>query len=341
MQLREVSLGDLVLDHPKWINPRLFTGLDDDSIKEFSEELKERGILDPPKVQQIKVNGDVVDLVIDGQRRVKAALKAFGKTHKISVEDRVPYAIDLDWKQSDEIMLEVLAMGQHRQGLSSYELSEVAAKMHERGRTFAAISDAIGRDASWVSKIMKARETASPKLMLSWKKGEVTDEVFKDLAALRDKGEQEEATKKVVEVRQTGDKAEARILAKEVAEKAKKSAAPAAPKDEPKTNGHSRATTKADGGDQVEMWKPPPPVAPKKHTPAKHVLEELVAMVEKRPATHDYVKGVFHAVKYVLGDMTLDEFAKPWHAYVARVGGTGKPAKKTKAKATKKKGKKR
>lgn len=326
-QTREVTLASLRLEHPHWLNPRQFTGLDDKSIQEFGKEIKERGVLDPVTVQKvIGLNGVPYDLVVDGQRRVRAALEVLPKTHKIEVIDRSDKAIELTWDESDEIMLEVLAMGQHRKGLSSYELSEVAERMRNRDRKIVDIAKAVGRDESWVSKILKARSTAAPKLMLAWRKGEVTDEQFKELAALKTSEKQEEAAADVIDTRKSGNKAEARTKLKELTEKYKQEERKAKKSDTPvKTNGH-KPVTPADGGEQVEMWKAPPPVVEKKKstlTP-RHVLEEMVALADKRAPTSDYVKGLMDGVRYALGDLEANDFGKSWRQYLARIGGTAK-----------------
>jgi ParB-like chromosome segregation protein Spo0J len=336
---REVTLASLHLEHPRWLNPRTFTGLDDDSLHEFGKELKERGVLDPPTVQKVTFGGQVIDLVIDGQRRVRAALGALPKSTKIHVVDRTEKPIELTWDESDEIMLEVLSMASHREGLSSYELSEVAERMRIRERKLSEIAKAVGRDESWVSKILKARATASPKLMLAWRKGQVTDEQFKELALVKDPAKQAEVTKEVAATRETGDKAEARIRVKELAEQYKQDEKKLS---KTKTNGHAVVVTPANGGHQAEMWSPPPPVVAKKATVPRHVLEELVALADKRAPTHDYVKGLMDGVRYALGEIDADEFGKPWRAYLERVGGSGKaPKKVTKKKASKAKSKKR
>jgi len=325
-QVREVPLSKLRLDHPFWINPRSFTGLDVKSLKEFGAEIKERGILDPLTVQRVKLNNEIVELVIDGQRRVRAALEVMPSTAKIPVVDRSDKVLTLDWEKSDELMLEVLAMGQKREGLSSFELSDVAERMRQRNkRTIAQIAEAVGRSESWVSKMLKARSLASPKLMISWRKGEITDEQFKELAEVKDHDKQAEAADEVVKARTSGDKGEARLRAKEVKEEVKAKAKKKVD-DTPAVNGHShkKPTTPANGGEQVEMWSPPPPVAQKKTMTPRHALEEMIALADKRAPTSDYVKGLMDGVRYALGELDPGDFAKAWRAYLARVSGTAK-----------------
>jgi ParB/RepB/Spo0J family partition protein len=319
-QGRLVPLASLWLDHPKWTNPR--TLIDDDKLTELGESIKKDGILDPPHVAQVKVNGDIINLVIDGQRRGLAAKRVLPKTAMISVIDIVPEVIeDLTWEVSDQLMLKALTIGSKRESLTSYELTEVADRLRHRNRTGADIARALNKSESWVSRMLKARSTATAKLMASWKRNEITDEQFKELAAEKDQAKQADATKEVAEARKTGDKTEARTRAKEVSESAKRTA-PAKPPKVAKANGKPAAE-----GPQVDLWKEPPPVKPKSTAPSKVVLEEMIGLADKRPPTHDYVKGLMDGVAYALGHKDPGDFGKAWHQYLARLGGTKAPRK--------------
>ena len=327
---RLAKLGDLRLDHVNWANIRTMTGLDEQSLSELGSDIKERGILVPPRVQRVLVNGAVQDLVIDGQRRVRSALGVLSKTALIEVIDRTAEPIELTREQADQITLEALAISERREGLSSYEISEVAETLRNRDHTMAAIAKAVGKSESWVSKILKARLAASPKLMLQWKKGELTDEQFKDLAAVKDPEKQSEELEAVQEAKKSGNAAEARTRAKEAkarvqkADDEKKPPVPAA-----KANGkNGRAPVVT--GDQVEMWSKPPEVK-KKTSPSKLALEQMLELAGTRPPTHDYVKGIMDAVRYALDETAIEKFGKPWLQYVSRATGQPMP-KKAKAK---------
>lgn len=330
---RTVSVSDLTLDHQFWTNPRVFTGMDDKELAELGADIKARGIQTPILVQQVlATSGGITDLVLDGQRRVLAALEVMPKSTKVPVVDRTADAIELTPEVADEILLDMLAVGQKREGLSSFELSEVAEKLRNRDRTHIDIARAIGKSESWVSKFLKARSTASPKLMLKWRKAEITDEQFKELAEVKDLEKQAEAVKEVVEARKD-DKAEARIRAKEITQTAKK-ANGVAPKR------HVVAGPQADlpyNGSHTAI-----PVAPKRPpmTP-RAALEDMVGMADKRPPTHDYVKGLMDGVAYAMGDLDPKKFGKPWTAYLARIDGSGKPRKKAPKKERKAGGKAR
>jgi hypothetical protein len=332
---RYVKLADLIVDHTNWQNPRTITGLDDSEIAELGADIKARGIQVALNVQKITTKGGgVSNLVLDGQRRFLAASEFLPKDADIPVVDRSIEPIELTPEAADQLMLDVLAIGTKREGLSSYELSEVAERLRKRGRTLGEIGRAIGRDESWVSKILKARSTATTKLMHKWRKGEVTDEQFKDLAAVKDPEKQSEATKEVVKLRESGDQAEARVRAKEIAETAKRETKT----NGHATNGHSSVPKVAVTGDQVPMFedrskpaKPAPAKPEAKKMTSRAVLEDLLGLADKRPATHDYVKGVMDGVRFALGEIGPEEFSKAWKIYLARVDGK-RPAKKAKAK---------
>jgi hypothetical protein len=345
---RFVKLSELRLEHKFWVNPRVKTGLDAESLDALGADIKLRKIQVPLKVQQVRMPlGMDVTLVLDGQRRVLAAREVLDKNELIPVLDRTPEPIELTQEIADLMMLDMLAVGMQREGLSSFELSEVASRLRDRERKLSEIARAIGRSEGWISKMLKARGGATPKLMHQWRKGEITDEQFKDLSEVKDFHQQQNAAEKIVEARKSGDVAEARTQAKEVKETARAQnkppkPAPPAPKVPPAVKGpqqglfnnedEERAYKRAGG--QIDV-KPAPPPKPKMVSRA--VLDDMLYMADKRPPTADYVKGVIDGVRYVCGIMEADDFSKAWHQYIRRV--EGKPAKVKKAVAKKKPGK--
>jgi len=331
---RTVPLSSLWLEAPNWTNPRLFSGLDDSDIDELGASIKAKGINDPLKVQRIKVNGDVIDLVIDGQRRALAARGVLPKNAPIPVVDIEEEACDLTPEKADELLLKALTTLE-REDLSSYELSNVAERMKARNKTGEYIAAAIGKSASWVSKFLKALSTASPKLMHQWRKGQVTDEQFKELAEVKGEDKQAEAAKEVVEARKSGDKSEARNRAKEIKETARAASKP--DKTATVRNGHNTTLVVKPtvSGPQLPLLKEAKEPEVKKaepKPPSKHALADFIGMADKRPPVADYVKGLMDGVKWAMGFMQPDQWAKSWHQYLARIEGRPRPAKKVKAK---------
>jgi ParB-like chromosome segregation protein Spo0J len=341
---REVTLASLRNEHPNWLNPRLFTGLDEDKIDELAADIKINGVIIPPVVQKIRgaKEGEVINLVIDGQRRNISANRALGKDAKILVQDLSEDVVELTPDKANELMLKALSIGSKREGLCSFELSSVAERLRNGGKSLKQIGDAINKSESWVSKMLKARATATPALLTQWRKGEITDEQFKDLAAVKDTTEQEKHAAEVVQTRKSGDKAEARTRAKEIKQQAAPPKKPAPPepkkgdKAAPLLNGKSTHKP-AVAGPQEDMFKSTPAASappPKKVLGATRVaMEALLDMAEKRPPTSDYVKGLMDGVRYALDEGAIDSWAKAWLQYVSRVGGGGKKSKsKPKAK---------
>lgn len=331
---RLVRAKDLALDHEYWANPRSDTDLDDKSIAELAADIRLRGVQIALVVVKVKsTSGGVTDLVIDGQRRTLAALEV-DPTMLLPVIDKVAEPIDLTWEVSDRLLLDMLAVGTKRAGLSDYELSQVAERMKLRGKSLEDIGDAIGKSPSWCSRILTARANAQPKLMLQWRKGQVTTEIFKELAAVKDATKQEEKTAQVVEASKSGNKGEARALAKEAAitSKAEKPVPPkAAPQVAPVVK-----------GPQVDMFgdgkKAVPAPKPRKPGPTRIQMEDVVAMAVKRPPTSEQVKGIILGIRYALGEVEPDAFGKGYDVWVRRVHGviTKKSAKPTKSAKVKK-----
>jgi hypothetical protein len=291
----------------------------------------------PLLVQKVVMpHGMPFNLVLEGQRRVLAGREVLDKDELIPVIDRTPEPVELTPEVSDKLLLDMLAVAVNREGLSSFELSEAASRLRDRDRTLADISKAIGKSESWISKILKARQGATPKLMLQWRKGEITDEQFKDLAEVKNHTEQEEKAKGVVEARKSGDLGEARIRAKEVKETAKAEAKPktapaqAKPKAPPVVTGPQR-----DLFHKGEAKPITPPAPPKPKAPSRAILDDMLHMAEKRPPTADYVKGVMDGVRYACGLLQPDDFSKAWQQYVNRIEGKSAKPKAKKAKGVK------
>ena len=352
---RTARLDALWLEHELFKNPRQYTGLDAKSLDELGAEIKAKGMVDPPKVQRFYVKGkdhpdEVADLVVDGQRRILAARDVFPKGTEIPVVDLSEEPIELTPEAVDELLDKALTSLRH-QGLSSYELSAVAEDMATRKRPFDVIGNTIGKSKTWVSRMLTARKGAEPKLLTRWRKGEITDEQFKELAEVADPAEQADKAEKVVEARKSGDRTEARILSKETKEaaragKAEKKGQSAAGKDKPPTNGIHKPTKKPApivSGEQRELFASEADAdahakvtavvakAPVKLI-SKYVLEveEFLAMEAKRPPTADYVKGLMDFARHMLGLMEPRDFSKAWHQYVNRIEGRPRPVKKAK-----------
>lgn len=338
---RFAKLRDLVISHKNWLNPRTITGLDAESIVDLSKDIKKRKIQRALIVQKIFATPDknpekILNLVLDGQRRYLAAEEVLDEDDEIPVIDRTAHPIELTPEAADVIMLDVLSSFARTEGLSSYELSEVAQRLRERGKTLADIGSAIKRDESWVSKILTARKNADPKLMIRWRKGEITEEQFKELAAIKDPEKQLDAAKEVVKAREGGDAAEARIRAKELAAQYKQEQKGDKPDKAPAVNGANGAPKpRAVTGPQEYLFDRKPPAPSTKIVIKPSVLEDMIAMADKRPPTADYVKGVIDMARFLTGEIEMADLRKPWHAFVSRVSGTAKPKKAKGKKSTK------
>jgi hypothetical protein len=257
--IRYVPFEDLYLEYKFWANPRSQTGLDDQSIQDLAASIlsgtkssgddeealtTHAGVRVPLEVVMVRANGSFINLVIDGQRRHRGIEAAnLPPDTLVPVIDLEPEPIEWTREVANAYLLRALEAVGTRAGLSSFELSESAQRLREskdaesdnKEYTLAKIARSIGRSESWVSKILAARKAASPKLLHSWKTGEITDEQFKDLASQKDTARQRADADAVVKARQAGDKGGARTLAKEqkLVAKAAKPTAPTAAKGAP------------------------------------------------------------------------------------------------------------
>lgn len=319
---RWARLSELCLEYKFWMNPRSQTGLDDEKIGALAASILRgtkseesgvfAGIEDPLEVVQINTSAGVVNLITDGQRRYLATKFAkLGDDTWVPVVDLEPEPVKWTADLAAKYLARALDKVGTREGLSSFELSESAERLRsstdpDTGKDFTldAVAATVGRSASWVSKILAARERATDVLLHSWRKGELTDEQFKDLAAV-DRRAQKKAASDVVEARKSGDVTGARTVAKEkkALAAAKEKAKDPAP--EPK---------KAKKGEQAALNLPPP-----KKSPPFAVVEDMLETAVAHPPTHDYVRGMMDALKWDRGLMDAANFAKPWHTYLTHV----------------------
>ena len=332
---RWARMSELYLEYKFWMNPRSMTGLDDEKIgalaasilrgTKTTEDEVFAGIEDPLEVVQIETATGVINLIVDGQRRYLATKFAkLGDDAMLPVVDLEPEPVKWTADLAAKYLARALDKVGTREGLSSYELSESAERLRistdpDTGKdyTLVAVASTVGRSESWVSKILAARERATPALLLSWKKGEITDEQFKDLSAVHKRAQKKAATD-VVEARKAGDLTGARTLVKE-------QKALAVAKDKAKETA-AAPERKLKKGEQAEMGLPPP-----KKAPPFAVVEDMLATGAAHPPTHDYVKGMLDALKWDRGLMDAANFAKPWRTYTERIAESkAKPAKKSK-----------
>jgi len=325
-QTRWVPFKELRLEYKHWVNPRTTTGLDDASIAVLANSIRMgttsddvgvyAGVKQALKVVQISANGGVDLLVVDGQRRY-LGVKAAGLPDDVMVPvvDLEPAPVDWTPAVATTYLLQALEEVGTRSGLSGYELSENALRLRaqtdpttKKPYTIAVIASVIGRSESWVSKILSARENASPALLLQWQKGEIPEEMFKDLAALP----KVDQRKKLAQVQEL-DKGAARAAVKEAKEIVRQKAADAKVKPEKESPKAAKAKPVV-RGPQQEI----PATAPKK-APPKTVIEDMLGLRTAHPPTNDYVKGVMDGIRWATGDIDASGFAKAWRDYMDRI----------------------
>ncbi len=329
-QTRWVPFRDLRLEYKHWVNPRTTTGLDDASIAVLATSIRMgttsddagvyAGVKQALKVVQISANGGVDLLVVDGQRRY-LGVKAAGLPDDVMVPvvDLEPAPVDWTPAVATTYLLQALEEVGTRSGLSGFELSENALRLRaqtdpttKKPYTIAVIASVIGRSESWVSKILSARENASPGLLLQWQRGEIPEEMFKDLAALP----KIDQRKKLAQVQELAkdDKGAARAAVKEAKEIVRQKAADAKAAAKPEKESPKAAKAKpVVRGPQQEI------PATVKRAPPKTVIEDMLGLRTAHPPTNDYVKGVMYGSRWATGDIDATGFSKAWRDYMDRI----------------------
>lgn len=355
-------LGDLRLEYKFWKNPRTVSGLDDVKIAELATSIKTRtvgegegdddarvilGVTDPLKVVPIlNALGKTDLLIVDGQRRYLACMQVVGGKPGNEVVPVLYLEPDpIAWSQevADHYYVDALHGVGTREGLSAFELSENAELLRGKtdpstGKKYTLLATALilNRSESWVSKILTARQAASSKLLQSWRRGEITEEQFRDLAVVKDKEQQETKAKEVASARESGGRGTSRAIAKGEKLIARKEAAAAKPAPAPKASKTAGKPAAAVRGPQAELpvIEKSAPVVPEGKKPkpmAFAVIEDVLDMANKVPPTHDMVRGIMLGLRVASGLMDAGALPKPWQTYLALV------AKRVQAKKAKKK----
>lgn len=357
---RMVALSSLRLEHKGWRNPRFQSGLAPDDLSSLAASISRAttsteddsivaGIQDRILVVQVIENGHEINVVLDGQRRCRAmeiaylrgtklGAKGVGDDILVPVADFEPGPVTWGPALVARMLVRALETMSTRENLSAFEISQSAAQLRQmrdpdtgKDYTLAKVAAAVGRSESWVSKVLVARERATPKLLHSWEIGAITEEQFKELAGMPGK-EQSKAVSAVVEARAAGDKAGARAAAKEQRAIADKAAPKPQPKAPPPAKGNGDGPAKGKGkrpvvsGEQQQL-----PSAPPRKPPPVAIVLDMLDMASKHPPTHDYVKGLMDGVRWDRGMIDAADFGSPMRTYLQRQDGAAVPAKKPKA----------
>lgn len=306
------KLSDLALEVPPlWSNPRKFTGLDKQSLRELADDIKaKRKVSVPLMVQLVTVPGrsEPIKLVPDGQRRYLAAELAGLK--EVPVSYRTPEPLELTPELASELLSEAMAVGLNRESLSSYEIALAARDLKAGGRNGKETARVLRKSEAWISRMTRALAKATPELIEDWRSGKITDEQFKDLSDVKP-DEQNAALTETRTAREKGDRAEARAKVKEIAAKTKAERKPS------KAELKRQAKAAKAAAKKPERKEAPP-------APTKRTVAQLTELARHTPATHEYAKGVIDGLRYALGELDESKLAKPWHKYIERAAGKAK-----------------
>lgn len=173
--ITKIPLSKLVLETLEFENPRLDSGLDDESITLLAQEINHRGLLYPLLVWPY---GSFY-VVIGGQRRLKA-VRYLVTTGDLSPDQEIAVSI-LTSKTIEEARETALADNIHREQLSGYEIARVLSSMEGTGEEIAA---KVGLSYSHVSKLLATWRSSSDELKEEWRTGKLTNNEALRLSSL-------------------------------------------------------------------------------------------------------------------------------------------------------------
>lgn len=314
--VRIVKLKDLVLEHKFFTNPRTETGLDKESIEGLADSMKKHDLKDALTVVRFKDSEDdeeIKTLILDGQRRSKAARSL--KWDEIAVRDFTDDVVVMTKEKGIQLMLAMLRAGNERQPLSSPELVAAARLLRKQGATVQKIGDSIGKDASWVTRMLAADESIDESIKKDWENGKIPDEMFKELAAIKP-AEQPLYYKEFRKLREENKPGDARQMIKEIAATQRAERAEA----------DEKAGKKKPGRKPTKPAKAAPKADDRASRPSAAAVQELAGYA-KHKIVDPYTQGVVACARYCLGEISVRDFAKSFHRAIASLDGTKKVTK--------------
>lgn len=284
----------LVLDDSGtgFANPRV--RVDMREIGELAESIATEGLLYPLCVWETTVDGERVNVVVEGGRRWRAIGKLL-KEKRWTLADEVPIRV-IKAQTVQEARVVALVGNVHRVDLSSYEVARSMAELRSDGMKQKDIARTIKKSKSWVSRKMAAWDHASPTVTGAWKAGWLPDEDVEALSSIRlldektgkllkepDHKEQDRRLEKLLAHRAVAD--DSGKVSRKAAGKARKIAKGGEPRGE------------RPNGDKVRRY-------------AETAADSKDA----------YVRGLHDMARYVLGEMPVGKFDKAWIKHAAARG---------------------
>jgi ParB/RepB/Spo0J family partition protein len=278
----------LKLEGADFANPRVH--IDSRSIGELADSIAKRGLMYPLQVWRTKEKGKMVNVVVDGGRRLRAIAKLVAEKRANGLDKGVEVRI-IEAKSLEEARIVALTGNIQRVDLKSYEIAKEMAALKEAGLTGKEIAEKVGKSPAWVSKQLKAFDKCTDWVKKEWKSGKLPDDDVFNLSKLAE-GEQNKRLKDILEHRTNGA--------------AKSPSGKASPKD----RGKAREVAKGKKDEPTERTVRP-------GTDKLERYAQLAAMAPKKDA---YVQGMKDAFLFALGKIGPGEFGPAWTAFAKKHG---------------------
>jgi ParB/RepB/Spo0J family partition protein len=267
-------------------NPR--EKFDVNRIKELAASIKEVGLMYPLQVWQSEFEGEKVNVVVDGERRRRAIgllIEAGDWPEGRIIDCRV-----IEAKNLRDAQYAALEGNIQREELSSYEQAKAMAQLKVMGDSQKIIANRLNKSETWVSRKLKAYESAAPALRKAWKQGVLPDDTVESLAQLHcdnfGKEDHEE------DCEDCSDTQEAEVVKQiELRDESKGSAG--------KKKAKRRAKKKANQATRAGTQE----------------LRGLLIIAEKAPKENRYVRGIYDALRFALGLIEEDKLHSEWKSF--------------------------
>lgn len=296
-----ILLSSLAMEGADFHNPRLSVVTSE--IKALAKSIVLQGLITPLAVWRTSVDKKTVNVVVDGGRRFRALVWLDGEGLLNSDLERkgIPVRI-VQAKSLRQARITALTGNLQRKELNSYEVAKEISSLVEDGMKQKAIAASLSKSATWVSRLLKSWNKATPAVSAAWKAGKLPDDDIQSLVLLPD----EEQIKRLAEVLKARESAGDKKATREDRAKARDIA-----KGKPAAN--------KDKGDKPSPAAPTKdPKVPKVTVPTDAVFEMIKLAGDADVKKNPYVAGIRDALRLATKEIGYGELDKAWSNYIAR-----------------------
>ena len=307
MEMVNIGFRSLTLGVPGiFENPRLKASAA--GLRELAASIETHGLMNPLQVWEYEnADGEVQFVIVGGSRRYQA-LTLLVLRGVLDGDDLMVPCRMIDVDLVSDARSAALIDNLQREELSPYELAKEVYELRANGGMSGSdLAKKLGKSAAWVSRHYTSWRDTSPDVKALWRKGALTTDEVQQLSKLP-LDDQAAHAQELVELRASpeADKADmaGRVKARK---KVKEMKAARAPKrgeasDDGEDDGEDNGEDNGED-DRPVTAKRSDKLDPRTFVMDRESIDFLIGRCELDAGAHEYVRGVYDALRYVTAQM--------------------------------------